>query len=232
MDRLSSLHKDIIICKDELLKMGGLVEWAVDQAIRALKNRDDQLASQIIYGDKRIDEMENSIDKHCLNMLATQQPVAKDLRFITSTMRICAYLERIADQAVNLAQRTQTLARLDPIEIPKTLLEMGAEAQEMIAESLSSFVQGEIDLAWSVCQRDDYMDDLNRRLLEEMIDEMMSGQRITRRGIELILAGRHLERMGDGATNISEEVVFMVEGTVIRHQPGCELPSDGSEADR
>ncbi|MBW2617910.1 MAG: phosphate signaling complex protein PhoU, partial [Deltaproteobacteria bacterium] len=219
MSSLSSLHKDIGTLRDDLLNMGGLVEEAVDGAVRALKNRDAQLAERVISGDSRIDKMENMIDEDCLKLLATQQPVAQDLRFITSVLRISGYLERIADQAVNLAQRAQIIAGLDPIEIPLTVLEMAAEAQEMIAGSLNAFVQEEIDLARAVCRRDDIVDQLNHSLLEEMISVMMNERRMTRSGLEIIPAGRHLERMGDGATNISEAVVFMVQGTIIRHQP-------------
>lgn len=125
------------------------------------------------------------------------------------------------EKAVNLAQRSQIIAGLDPIEVPLTILEMAAEAQEMIAGSLNAFVQEEIDLARAVCRRDDIVDQLNHTLLEEMISVMMNERRTTRSSLEIILVGRHLERIGDGATNISEAVVFMIQGTIIRHQPDC-----------
>lgn len=219
MMELSSLHREINVCRDELLNMGGLVEEAVDGAIQALKNRDAQSARRVISADSRIDHMENKIDERCLKLLATQQPVAQDLRFLTSVLRIIGYLERIADEAVNLSQRAQTIAGLDPIEIPFTIFEMATEAQKMITDSLNAFVQGDIHLARTVCRRDDIVDQLNHNLLEEMISVMMSERRMTRSGLEIILAGRHLERMGDLSTNISEAVVYMVQGTIIRHQP-------------
>ena len=206
--------------KNKLLVMGGRVEWAVYASANALKNLDADLAKQIIQADEAIDLLENTIDERCLRLLATQQPVAKDLRFIAAVTKICGCLERIADQAVNVAERTLALAGLDkPPEIPPTLMDMSAEALEMVAGSLNSLVSRDGAAARAICRRDDIVDSQNHALLEQMIQVMMTKQRMTRSGLEIILAGRHFERMGDEAVNICEEVVFMVEGTVIRHQP-------------
>ncbi len=215
--------KELNELKEELLKMSGLVESAVDGAARALKGREADLARKIIEGDAAIDDLENAVDEQCLRLLATRQPVARDLRFIAAVMKICSNLERIADQAVNVADRVLVLAGLEPIEVPPTVLEMAGEAQEMVGDSLNALVGHDTALAYAVCRRDDHIDALNRRLLEEVISGMMSGRRLTRRGLEIILAGRHFERIGDEATNISEEVVFLVEGTIIRHQPAPDL---------
>jgi phosphate transport system protein len=215
--RMTHFHEEIEKLKDDLLKMAGLVEEAIAEASRALTIRDNELAREVIRGDRRINMLENDIDGSAIRLLATQQPVAVDLRFLTSAMKINAALERAGDQAVNLAERAEVLNELDPMQIPSTLPEMATIAQEMIRKSLDAFVQKTVSLAYEVCERDDALDDLNRRLLEEMIEWMMREKRLIRRGVEWIIAGRHLERIGDEATNIAEEVVFLVEGRVIRH---------------
>lgn len=219
--------------KDELLKMGGLVEEAVNEASRAMVNRDRELAKEIQRRDSRINELENIIDELCIKLIATYQPVAMDLRFLTGALRLCTILERIGDQAVNIADRVLVLTELDPMEeIPQTLIRMGEVGREMTRKCLDAFVTRDIDLAYDVCCQDDEMDDLNRQILEEMINWMMKEQRLIRRGVEIILAGRNLERVGDLATNISEEVVFIVEGDVIRHKGGQERCRPGLEGEK
>jgi phosphate transport system protein len=204
--------------KEELLKMGGLVEETIDQSTQALVHRDEALARKIIDGDVRIDALENEIEDRCVTLLATQQPVAVDLRFITTAMRISTYLERMGDRAVNLCVRTMTLASDEPLTVPPLITEMATVAQSMVKDCLDAFVRGDVKLAYKVLETDDELDSLNRKLLEEMIQHMMNEHRLIRAGVELILAGRHLERIGDEATNVSEEVVYMVEGRTIKHQ--------------
>ncbi|MGQ9655412.1 MAG: phosphate signaling complex protein PhoU [Thermodesulfobacteriota bacterium] len=215
---ISHFHRQMEEVKEDLLRMAGLVEEAVFEAMRALTNRDVPLARMVIQSDRRVNALENLIEGNCIKLLATQQPVAVDLRFITSAMKISTFLERMGDQAVNLAERAQELSELDPMEIPSTLQQMAKAAQEMTRKCLDAFVKRDIALAFEVCSQDDELDALNRLLLEEMMGWMMREQRVIQRAVELIIAGRHLERIGDEATNISEEVVFLVEGTVIRHQ--------------
>lgn len=231
--KVSHFHKEMETVKEDLLKMAGLVEEAIHEAARALTNRDESLARYVIRGDQKINALENSIEGKCIKLLATQQPVAIDLRFITSAMKINTALERMGDQAVNLAERAQELHGLDPMDAPPELLEMAAIAQEMTRMCLDSFVRKDVSLAYKVCARDDDLDDLNRRLLEQMLEWMMRERRIARRGVEWIIAGRHLERIGDEATNIAEEVVFLVDGRVIRHPAleGCELETATHEGD-
>ncbi len=215
---LSHFQRDLEQLKEDILKMGGLVERAIDDAARALSGQDASLARRVIEGDESIDAMENSVDELCVKLLATQQPVAVDLRFITAAMKISSFLERMGDQAVNVAQRILVLDHLDPIEIPPTVLEMVEVSQEMVKKSLDSFVRRDVNLAYEVLRRDDYLDFLNRRLLEESITWMMKERRLIRRGLEIVLAGRHFERVGDEATNVAEDVVFLVEGKIIRHR--------------
>ncbi|MBF0525211.1 MAG: phosphate signaling complex protein PhoU [Deltaproteobacteria bacterium] len=218
---IQGFHRQMDWAKDSLLKMGGLVEEALDNAIRSLSSKDADLARQTIKGDKRLDALENEIEERCVKMLATRQPVAVDLRFLTSAIRISYYLERMGDQCVNLADRALVLIPLEPMEFPRTLVEMGEVAKEMTRNCLEAFVHRDAVAAQAVCCRDDDLDNLNRQLLEEMINWMMDEHRLIQRGVELILTGRHLERIGDEATNISEQVVYLVEGKVIRH-PGLQ----------
>lgn len=213
----ASFHRQLEAVKQDLLKMAGMVEQAISDATRALVRRDPALARSVIQMDRRINALENQIESNCVRLLATQQPVAVDLRFITSAMKINTFLERMGDQAVNVAERAQELTQMEPFDVPSTLQQMAIIAQEMTRQCLDAFVRKDVSLAYQVCGRDDELDALNRQLLEEMIQWMMREQRLVVRGVELIIAGRHLERIGDEATNISEEVVFLVEGMVIRH---------------
>jgi phosphate transport system protein len=215
---VSYFEKQITKVNDSLLQMGGVVEDFIDQATRLLHHRDVTKARVCIDGDQQIDEMENLIDRECLRLLATQQPVAVDLRFITAALKISTYLERMADQAVNICYRCLSLAQADPIPTPPTIRRMTEIAQEMLRRSLDAFVRRDVDLAFEVLHADDELDRLNRALLEEMIQFMMTENRLVRRGVELILVGRHLERIGDESTNVCEEVVFLVEGRSIKHQ--------------
>ncbi len=211
-------QKKLAEVKEELLKMAGLVEETIDSATRALVRRDTEEAKRIIEGDARIDGLENLIEERCVTLLATQQPVAVDLRLIATAMRISTYLERIGDRAVNLCYRNLTLSETEPIRVPPLITEMAALAQQMVKDSLDAFVRRDVELAIRVLKTDDELDEMNRKLLEDMIHYMIGQNLLIRRGVELILAGRHLERIGDEATNISEEVVFLVEGRSIKHQ--------------
>jgi phosphate transport system protein len=222
----SHFHKEMEGIKEELLKMAGLVEKAIHDATLSLTQRNEQVAREVIKGDQRINALENRIEGKCIRLLATQQPVAVDLRFITSAMKINSFLERIGDQAVNLAERAQTLNELLPMDVPRTLLQMAELAETMTRQCLDAFVRKDVAMAYEVCTADDELDKGNRLLLEEMMAWMMDEKRVLRRGVEWIIAGRHLERIGDEATNIAEEVVFLVEGRVIRHPALSECRSE------
>ncbi len=217
MQSQSHFHRQMQQVKEDLLKMAGLSETAVIQASQALAELDVALADQVIAGDRRIDLMQNEIEERCITLLATQQPVAVDLRFLSAVIKITSHVERMGDQAVNLADRVKILAELPEGEMPSVLLLMCKIAQEMHKECLDAFAQENVGLATAVRHRDDELDEFNRDFLEEMIAEMTCEERFLRRGVELILASRHLERIGDEATNIAEEVVYLVEGRIIRH---------------
>lgn len=211
-------EKQLEDVKQLLLKMAGLVEEAIDRATRALVSGDVAEAKELISDDERIDEMENEVEEACLKLLATQQPVAVDLRFITTAMRNCANLERMGDRAVNLGYRTLSLSEVGQTRVPEIISQMATVAQSMVKNCLDAFVNGDVDLAFQVICTDDDLDNLNRSLMEEMIRRTNEDPGLLRTSIELILAGRHLERIGDEATNVSEEVVFLVEGRSIKHQ--------------
>jgi phosphate transport system protein len=204
--------------KSELLQMAGLVERAINNAVEALVHRDISLAERTIAEDDRIDKMELTIDEHCLQLLALHHPMATDLRFITSAMGINTDLERIGDQAVNIAERVIALGQepqLKPyIDIPR----MAEIAQSMVKDVLDAFVNGDAQLARSVCERDDQVDGLNDQVFRELLTYMISNPQTITRAVHLILVSRCLERIADHATNIAEGVIFMVKALVIKHR--------------
>ncbi|MCB2189589.1 MAG: phosphate signaling complex protein PhoU [Deltaproteobacteria bacterium] len=223
----TQFHRHLYDVREDLVRMAGLVETSVHQAVISFLGRDAEGAREVIRTDRRIDLMENDIEKKCLGLLATQQPVAGDLRFISSTLKIISYLERMGDQAVNLAQRGLALGELEPMPAPPTLVSMGEIAQEMVGSCLDAHLKENVDLAVEVLRRDDDLDRLCRSFLEEMVGWMNQEQRIIRRAVELILASRHLERVGDEATNIAEEVIYWLEGRIVRHGgPKPDQPGD------
>jgi len=203
--------------KENLLKMASLAEEAIAKSIKALVERDSILAQEIIDRDSEINFLEIEINNQCLKLLALKQPMAVDLRFITSAMKIVSHLERIADQAVNISQRTLELIKqplLKPlIDIPR----MAELAQEMVRTSIDSLVNKDSLLAKRIGERDNLVDDLNDQIFRELLTYMIEDPRTIKRAIELILVGRHLERIADLATNISEEVVYILNGKNIKH---------------
>lgn len=203
--------------KEEVLKMGSLVERAIHLSIKALVDRQDAIATQVIASDDAVNMQEIKIDELSLKLLALHQPQAGDLRFITSIMKINSDLERIGDLAVNIAERTQELLKaplLKPlIDIPR----MAKIAQDMVKDSLDAFVNSDSDLARSVCQRDDQVDELNNQIFRELLTYMLQDSKTVERAVDLILVGRNLERIADHATNICEDVIYMVNGKNIKH---------------
>jgi phosphate transport system protein len=203
--------------KSELLTMAGRAEQAITNAIEALVKRDTPLAEETIQEDARINEMEINIDERCLNLLALHQPMAVDLRFITSAMRINTELERIGDQAVNIAERVISLnqePQLKPyIDIPR----MAEISQSMVKDVVDAFVNGDAQLARSVCERDDQVDSLNSQVFRELLTYMIADSKTISRAVHLIIVSRCLERIADHATNIAEGVIFMVKALVIKH---------------
>ncbi len=213
----TQFQKELEELKENLLKMASLVEEALRNAIQSLVERDSSLAQKTFDVEDRINKMENAIDEMCLRLLALRQPVATDLRFITSAMKINTDLERMGDQAVNIGERAISLnqePQLKPyIDIPR----MTKITQSMVKDVLDAFVNKDPKLARSVCERDDLVDGLNNQVFRELLTYMMSDPKTTTRAVHLMIVCRCLERIADHATNIAEDVIFMVDALVIKH---------------
>jgi phosphate transport system protein len=213
----TKLQQELDQLKSELLRMAGLVERAIGHAVEALVRRDTPLAEKTIREDAQINEMENDIDDRCIRLLALHQPIAADLRFITSAMRINAELERIGDLAVNIAERVIFLNQEPQLKPYIDLPAMAEISQKMLRDVLDAFVNGDAALARSVCERDDQVDVLNNQVFRELLTYMMEDPRTITRSVHLIIVSRHLERIADHATNIAEGVIFMAKALVIKH---------------
>lgn len=203
--------------KENLLYEGSLVEKAIDEALRALLERDSELARQVISNDDTLNAKEVELDEFCLKLLALRQPAAKDLRFITTAIKINYDLERIGDLAVNICERVLELnqePQLKPyIDLPK----MAKIAQTMVKESLDAFVREDVDLAIKVAKDDELVDQLLDQIFRELLTYMMEDPRTITRATRLIFISKYLERIADHAVNIAELVIFMVKGKIIRH---------------
>ena len=220
-------QKELQELKEDLLKMAALVEEAISTAVQSLVKRDSDLAKKTFAGEDRINEMEITIDDKCLKLLALRHPMAADLRFITSAMKIVTDLERMGDQAVNIAERAISLnqePQLKPyIDIPR----IAEIAQSMVKDVLDAFVKSDSKLARSVCERDDLVDGLNDQVFRELLTFMMSDPQTTTRAVHLMIVCRCLERIADHATNIGEDVIFLVDARVIKHHADVKEEGEG-----
>ena len=220
-------HKELQELKENLLKMAALVEKAIRDAVQSLVKRDSDLAEKTFQFEGRINKLEIAIDEMCLKLLALKQPMAVDLRFITSAMKIVTDLERMGDQAVNIAERAISLnqePQIKPyIDIPK----MAEIAQSMVKDVLDAFVNHDSKLARSVCERDDLVDGLNDQVVRELLTYMMADAKTITRAVHLMIVCRCLERIADHATNIAEDVIFMLDARVIKHHADVEEMGEG-----
>jgi phosphate transport system protein len=211
------LHEELEQLKKCIALMGGRIEEAIQNAVTALLDRDTALAADVIAGDHDVDLMEIDIEQRCLNILATQQPFAADLRFITAVLRINHDMERMGDLASNIAREARKIAACEITYMPLNLEEMIAQVRMMVRESLKALLDGDTRLARRVCEEDNIVDRLDNEASTKLIDMMKNRPDAVDVAAQLLLAVRQLERMGDLATNIAEEVVFMVEGHTIKH---------------
>jgi len=209
--------EELKLLKEKLLQMSGLVEEAISMAIQALMERDRDLCQKVIKNDDPINMLEIEIDDLCLKLLALHQPQAGDLRFITSTMKINNDLERIGDLAVNIAQRAMDLMKVPPLKSLSGISEMAKEAQGMLRDSLNAFVEKDSVLALAVCKRDDIVDNFNRKIFLEFLRDKPATSQALERALDVVLVSKNLERIGDHSTNICEDVIYLVEGRVIKH---------------
>ncbi len=215
------LQRDLDNLQRELLTEASLVEEAINKAVRALQNRDVALAREVIAGDGQIDQEENHVEEAALKTLALHQPVAIDLRRIAAAMKINTDLERMADLAEDIAERVVHLASLPPIHIPEKLQAMTDLTTSMVRQSLDAFVNLDTRAARRVCRLDDEVDRLNHDIIAELVPLMQSAPDKVEPGLSLFSATRHLERIADHATNIAEDVVYLVEGEIVRHRPAA-----------
>ncbi|MFO1051894.1 MAG: phosphate signaling complex protein PhoU [Planctomycetota bacterium] len=211
-------HRDLEAMKSRILDMGGLVEASVDKAISSLIDRRPGLAREVIDGDDEIDEREVVIEIECQKMLALHQPVASDLRFILTMLKVNNDLERAGDLAVNIAERALFLGERPPLRMPDQLVRQAEAARGMLRDCLDSLVNQDTALARRIRARDDDVDELNREMFRIVEAMMREDPETIERGLHLLSCSRHLERLADLATNIAEDVVFLVEGRVIRHR--------------
>jgi phosphate transport system protein len=210
--------------KNRLLTMGALVEERVHQAVRALIDRQLEEAEQVIRSDQDVNTLQIEIDDRCLKLLALQQPIATDLRLITAAMKINADLERIGDQAVNIAENVIKLLPQAPLKPLIDIPRMAELAEKMTRDALDAFVRKDAELARNVLQRDDEVDNLKDQVFRELLTYMMADPGTIQRALALILISRNLERIADHATNIAEDVIFLVEAKDVRHHHQEEQP--------
>jgi len=211
-------QKELEVLKENLLKMAAMVEEAIRHSIQSLVKGDSDLAQKTFELEDRINKMEIAIDDMCLKLLALRQPMATDLRFITSAMRIITDLERMGDQAVNISERAISLNQEPQIKPYIDIPRMAEIAQSMVKDVLDAFVNRDPKLARSVCARDDVVDGLNDQVVRELLTYMVSDPKTITRSVHLMIVARCLERIADHATNIAEDVIFMVDALVIKHR--------------
>ncbi len=212
------MQKAIEELKNKMLILSTLVEENVRRAVEAIERRDARLAEEVIENDEDIDDMEVEVEEDCLRILALYQPVATDLRFIVAALKINNDLERVGDLAVNIAERALYLARQTRVRVNLDFRGMAEKTQWMLNQSLDALVHGDPGVARSVCAKDDEVDAINRdmyQVVQEGIREDVSAMDSL---IHLLSVSRHLERIADLATNISEDVIYMTEGEIVRHR--------------
>jgi phosphate transport system protein len=214
---MARFDEELTHLKGLILKMGGLVESSIKDSVKSLVERNDELAKAVIERDHEINALDVQIDEECIRLIALMQPMAGDLRFLTTAMKITTDLERMGDNAVNIAERALELNKepiLKPyIDIPH----MSQIAQGMTRDALDAFVRKDKRLAMDVIMRDDEVDDLKYGILEELISYMIRDPNTVSRAMKISFVAQYLERIADHATNIAEMVIYLVAGKIIRH---------------
>jgi phosphate transport system protein len=213
-------HQGLDQLKQKLLTMGGMAEQAVERAVEAYRRRDASLCQRVLEGEAAINLIEREIDELALDLLAMQQPMAIDLRFITAVMKINADLERVGDQAVNIVQRVQHSLDLPEVDLPADIPRMATLAAEMVRRSLQSFIDARPEAADEVLKMDDLVDNMNREIHAAMVDYMKRVPEALQQALDALLIARNLERVADHGTNIAEDVIFWIRGADVRHHFG------------
>jgi phosphate transport system protein len=210
-------RKELENIKKQILTLGSMVEERVQIAIKAVEDNDSELADQIIKTDYEIDETEVEIEEECLKVLALHQPVAVDLRFLVAVIKINNDLERFGDQAVNIAERVGVTAKLEPIDNFFDYSSMGEKVQAMLKMSLDALINLDMDTAYKVATLDDEVDDIKSEAYDRIKQAIQENPDKVGYLINLLLISRHLERLADHAENVAEEVIYLVEGEIVRH---------------
>ena len=205
--------------KKQILELSAQVEEGLILAVKALQTRDEALANQVIRGDFDVDQAEVEVEEEALKILALYQPVAMDLRFLTAVLKINNDLERIGDLATNIAKRAVKLCKEPASLVPEQMIESATRARDMVRDSLNAFVRLDADLARSVCSADDRIDQLCRDIRQFVEEQILAHPEHLKSCLDLLLASRNIERIGDHATNIAEDVIYLIEGVIVRHRP-------------
>lgn len=225
-----AFERDLHSVRERLLGMGGRVQSAVEQSLKALADRDSNMAQQVIEDDAEVNRIEVDIDEACRRILALRQPAASDLRLITTALKIVTDLERCGDLAVNIAERVVDLNQAPPMPPSPSLYRLAELAQSQVKKALDAFVASDAEAAEEVLAGDDLLDALFLKFFGEELALMMEDTKYIRRATALMFIGKHLERIGDHAMNVAEMVVYMVKGTDIRHPRSRRLKDRSPEA--
>jgi phosphate transport system protein len=210
-------HQGLDDLKQKLLAMGGLAEQAVERAVRAYQNRDLALCELVLRDESKINAAERDVDELSVDLLAMQQPMAVDLRFVISCIKINADLERVGDQAVNIAERVMDLATRPDSALDVDIPRMAQLSISMVRDALNAFLTADVDMAQTVLERDDLVDNMNREIFETVDAGMSKSTSNHRNLLDTLVVARNLERVADHATNIAEDVIFWVRGADVRH---------------
>ena len=212
------IERQIETLKERILRLGTLVEEAISKSITALINRDTALAQRVIVNDSEIDAMEVEVEEECLKILALYQPVAADLRFVVAVLKINNDLERMGDLARNIAKRVTQLEGGDPYDLPPEIRTMATQAQEMVRQCLDAVVKRDPTLARQVREEDDIVDEARQRIQRRVLQGIKNAPENVENLLRINSVSKHIERIADMATNIAEDVVYMVEGDIVRHR--------------
>lgn len=216
---LGSFDEALASLRNNVLMMSGLTERSLDRAMKGLFQRDDNLCANAIADDEEIDQLEKQIDKDGVDILLRFQPVASDLRRVVSAMKLSSNLERMADQATNIARRARKLNRHPPLPEMELIAPMHEQAMSMFKDSIDAYVREDVELGRAIVPRDEKLDELNRVASRRLIQRMAADLDQLRGYLNLMFIARHLERVGDHATNIAEDAVYAAAAEDIRHQP-------------
>jgi phosphate transport system protein len=220
----SRFHQELDELRARLLRMGGLAEQAVDRACQAYLDRDLKRCQMVLEGETQINLAEREIDEMALDLLAMQQPMAVDLRFILAVTKINADLERVGDQAVNIAERVMDMVDLPKVDLPVDIARMSTAVSAMVRRALESFIEGKAELAQAVLEMDNVIDRMKDDAFITLVKLMNDRPEATRQALDTLLIARNLERVADHATNIAEDVIFWVRGADVRHNVPDERP--------